>query len=186
MDKPSPQITQLLISWGAGDNEALEKLIPLVHDELYRMAARHMKRERQGHSLQTTDLLNEAYGRLIERKDMQWQNRAHFFAVAAQIMRRILIDHARSRLRVKRGGGAHRISLDEIALVSEPRAAELIALDEALTELARIDPQKSRIVELKFFGGLTMDEIAFLEDVSLSTVEREWRKAKAWLYKATK
>lgn len=185
--KPSPgNVTELLVAWGAGDKDALDQLIALVHDELHRIAERHMRRERSGHTLQTTALLNEAYEKLVGQKNVQWKNRAHFFAIAAQIMRRILIDHAKTRLRVKRGGGNLKISLDEVALVSEPRAEELIALDIALNELATLDPQKSRIVEMKFFGGLNMEEIAELEQVSLTTIEREWRKAKAWLYSAIK
>jgi RNA polymerase sigma factor (TIGR02999 family) len=186
MDQPSQSVTQLLLAWRDGKKEALDQLILLVHDELHRIAARQMKNERRGHTLQTTALLNEAYEKLVEHKDLQWQNRAHFFAIAAQIMRRILIDHARKRLRMKRSGGLQKISVDEVALVSEPRAAELISLDNALNELARLDPQKSRIVELKFFGGLTMVEIADLEQVSTKTIQREWRAAKAWLYDAIK
>lgn len=186
MDESSPNITQMLLAWSSGDEQALDKLIPIVHDELHRIAARHMKGERRGHILQTTALLNEAFEKLVERKNVQWKNRAHFFAIAAQIMRRILIDHARTSLRAKRGQRGQKISLDQVALVSESRAEELISLDRALIELAEIDPRKSRIVELKFFGGLTTEEIAELEDVSSRSVEREWRKAKAWLYDAIK
>jgi RNA polymerase sigma factor (TIGR02999 family) len=186
MDDSSPNITQMLIAWGNGDEEALDKLLPLVHDELHRIASRHMKNERRGHTLQTTALLNEAYEKLVERKNVQWKNRAQFFAIAAQIMRRILIDHARTRLRDKRGNRGHKVSLEHVALVSESRAEELISLDQALMQLAEIDPRKSRIVELKFFGGLTTEEIAELEDVSTRSIEREWRKAKAWLYDAIK
>ena len=186
MDKTSKNVTQLLQQWGSGDKEALEKLIPMVHDELHRIAARHMRHEKPGHTLQATALLNEAFGKLIEQKEVHWKNRAHFFAIAAQIMRRILIDHAKSRLRVKRGKGGERISLDEVALVTEPRAEELIALDRALNELAEFDPHLSRIVELKFFGGMTTEEIARMEEVSTRSIEREWRKAKAWLYDAIK
>jgi RNA polymerase sigma factor (TIGR02999 family) len=179
-------ITQLLHDWRAGDQQALNQLIPLVHEELHRIASRYMKNERRGHTLQTTAVVNEAYEKLLEHRQIQWQDRGHFFAIAAQIMRRILIDHARKRLTAKRQGARERISLDEIALVSEPRAEELVALDHALTELAALDPQKSRIVELKFFGGLTTEEIAEVEQVSTSTIEREWRTAKAWLYRAIK
>lgn len=186
MDRPSQSVTRLLLAWRDGNKQALDQLIPLVYSELHRIAARQMKNERRGHTLQTTALLNEAYEKLVEHQDLQWQNRAHFFAIAAQIMRRILIDHARKRLRIKRSGGSQQISLDEVALVSEPRAEELISLDNALTELARLDPQKSRIVELKFFGGLTMEEIADMEHVSTKTIQREWRAAKAWLYDAIK
>jgi len=184
MTKTSKNVTQLLQAWGSGDREALEKLIPLVHNELHRIAARHMSHEKRGHTLQTTALLNEAFGKLIGQKEVNWKNRGQFFAIATQIMRRILIDHARTRLRVKRGKGGERISLDEVALVTEPRAAELIALDRALNELAEFDPHLSRIVELKFFGGLTTEEIARMEEVSTRSIEREWRKAKAWLYDA--
>ena len=185
MDKPQ-NVTELLLAWGAGNKEALNDLIPLVHDELHRIAARHMRNEKRGHTLQTTALLNEAFGKLIENKDIPWKSRAHFFAIAAQIMRRILIDHARTRLTAKRGSGGQKISLDDVALVTEPRAEELISLDRALSELAEIDAEKSRIVELKFFGGLSTEEIAEMEGVSSRTIEREWRKAKAWLYDAIK
>lgn len=186
MNKPEPNITQMLLDWSSGDEQALDKLIPIVHDELHRIAARHMKGERRGHILQTTALLNEAFEKLVERKNVQWKNRAHFFAIAAQIMRRILIDHARTSLRAKRGHRGQKVSLEHVALVSESRAEELISLDQALIELAEIDPRKSRIVELKFFGGLTTEEIAELENLSSRSVEREWRKAKAWLYDAIK
>jgi len=185
MDLDSQSVTQLLLAWRDGNQEALNCLIPLVHSELHRIAARQMKNERCGHTLQTTALLNEAYEKLVDHQQVQWQNRTHFFAIATQIMRRILIDHARKRLRIKRSGG-QKISLDEVALVSEPRAEQLISLDTALNELAKLDPQKSRIVELKFFGGLTMEEIAELEQVSTKTIQREWRAAKAWLYDAIK
>lgn len=186
MNEPAPNITQMLLAWSSGDEQALDKLIPIVHDELHRIAARHMRGERRGHTLQTTALLNEAFEKLVERKNVNWKNRAHFFAIAAQIMRRILIDHARTRLRGKRGHGGQKISLEHVALVSESRAEELISLDRALIALAEIDPRKSRIVELKFFGGLTTEEIAELEEVSSRSIEREWRKAKAWLYDAIK
>jgi RNA polymerase sigma factor (TIGR02999 family) len=179
-------ITQLLHDWRAGDQQALNQLIPLVHQELHRIASRFMKNERRGHTLQTTAVVNEAYEKLVQHQQIQWQDRSHFFAIAAQIMRRILIDHARKRLSAKRPGARDKISLDEVALVSEPRAEELIALDHALTQLAALDPQKSRIVELKFFGGLTTQEIAETEQVSDTTIERQWRTAKAWLYRAIK
>ena len=164
----------------------MDKLIPIVHDELHKIAARHMRSEKPGHSLQTTELLNEAFVKLVDKKDIQWTNRAHFFAVAAQIMRRILVDHARMRLSRKRGSGGESISLEDVALVSETRAEELIALDVALHDLAKMDPRKSRIVEFKFFGGLTAEEIADLEHLSPRSIEREWRKAKVWLYEAMK
>jgi len=179
-------VTQLLLAWKSGDKEALNQLIPLVHDELHRIAARQMKKERRNHTLQTTALLNEAYAKLIEDKNKEWESRTHFFAIAAHIMRRILINHARKHLRFKRGGGGEKISIDRVALVSEPRAAELISLDIALEELAQIDAQKSRIVEMKFFGGLTTEEIAEIEKVSTRTIEREWRSARAWLYDTMK
>ena len=185
MNGPSPMnVTELMLAWGNGDQEALHKLIPLVNEELHRLAARYMRRENPGHTLQTTALVNEAYCKLVDQKNVRWQNRAHFFAIAAQLMRRILIDHARSRLRAKRGGAAQRITLNENALAPVRQAQELISIDDALMRLAHLDPQKSRIVEMKFFGGLTTKEIAEVEKVSTSTVEREWRKAKAWLHHA--
>lgn len=184
MEPDSPQnVTQLLNAWRDGDDEALEKLIPLVYEELHRLAARYMRRERPGHTLQTTALVNEAYCRLIDQREA-WQNRAHFYGIAAQLMRRILVDHAKNRLREKRGGGALKISLDDTALVAESQSSQLLLLDDALKRLAELDPKKSRIVELKFFGGLTIEEMAELEELSKRTVEREWRKAKAWLYHA--
>ena len=179
---PSKNITELILAWGNGDKEAIDQLVPLIYEELHRLAARYMRREHPGHTLQTTALVNEAYCKLIDQKNVQWQNRAHFFGIAAQAMRRILVDHARSRLRLKRGGAVNKISLDESALIPQPEMKELISLDDALTRLAQFDPQKSRIVEMKFFGGLSMDEIAEVEKVSKSTIEREWRKAKAWLH----
>lgn len=186
MDHSSLNITQMLQAWGSGDEESLHRLIDVVHEELHKLAARHIKNEKKGHSLQTTDLLNEAFAKLVDKKDIDWKNRSHFFAVAAQIMRRILIDHARSRLSIKRGAGGQKVSLEQVALVSETRAEELISLDAALSELAKLDPRKSRIVEMKFFGGMTTEEIAELEQLSGRSIEREWRKAKAWLYDAIK
>ncbi len=184
MAAPSPkEVTRLLIDWGNGDQAALDELIPLVYAELRRLAGRYMRRESQDHTLQTSALINEAYLRLIDQKSVQWQNRAHFFGVAAQLMRRILVDHARSRSRAKRGGGAQMVSLVEQAVMSE-EVAEVIALDEALNNLAEMDPRKSQIVELKFFGGLTTEEVAEVLKVTTRTVEREWRKAKAWLHRA--
>ena len=180
----SKDVTQLLFAWSNGDKEALNMLMPLVYEELHRLAARYMRRENQGHTLQTTALVNEAYCRLIEQKDVRWQNRAHFYGIAAQLMRRILVDHARSRRSAKRGGGAEKISLDETAVVPQPESSQIILLDDALTRLAQFDPQKSRIVELKFFGGLTTEEIAEVEHLSIRMIEREWRKARAWLYDA--
>jgi RNA polymerase sigma factor (TIGR02999 family) len=178
---PSPkEVSRLLVNWGNGDQAALDELIPLVYDELRRIAGRYMRREGQGHTLQTSALINEAYLRLVDQRSVQWQNRAHFFGVAAQLMRRILVDHARRRLRAKRGGGAQMVSLAEPAVMSK-EVAEVIALDVALNNLAGIDPRKSQIVEMKFFGGLTTEEVAEVLKVTSRTVEREWRKAKAWL-----
>jgi RNA polymerase sigma factor (TIGR02999 family) len=181
---PSPQkVTDLLIAWGNGSQDALEQLFPLVYDELRRLAHRYMRRERPGHSLQTTAVVHEAYLRLIDQKHVQWQNRAHFFAIAAQMMRRILITHAQSHSYAKRGGGTLKVSLDEAAILSKERAGELIALDEALTGLTAIDPRRSQVVELRFFGGLTNEEIAEVLKVSPNTVIRDWNVAKAWLYR---
>ncbi|MGE0129776.1 MAG: sigma-70 family RNA polymerase sigma factor [Blastocatellales bacterium] len=179
---PAPQdLTQLLVDWSNGDQAALDKLLPLVNAELRRLANRYMRRESPGHTLQTSALVNEAYLRLIDQKNAQWQNRAHFFGIAAQLMRRILIDHARKAQYAKRGGGALKVSLDEAAAVTEARAAELLAVDEALEKLTAMDTRKGRIVELRFFGGLTEEETAEVMGVSLPTVQREWRAAKAWL-----
>lgn len=177
----SIEVTQWLVAWGDGDQSALTKLIPLVYQELHKIAARYMRRENPGHTLQTSGLVHEAYLKLVNQKNVRWQNRAHFFGVAAQLMRRILVDHARKHTRLKRGGAGQRLSLDETAIVSTDRAAEFIALDDALTSLAEMDPYKSRIVEMKFFGGLDFEEIAEVEKVSSRTIRREWRKAKAWL-----
>jgi RNA polymerase sigma factor (TIGR02999 family) len=177
------EVTRLLVDWSNGDHAALDELIPLVYDELRRLAGRYMRRESQGHTLQTSALVNEAYLRLIDQKYVKWQNRAHFYGVAAQLMRRILVDHARSRSRTKRGGGTQMVSLADQAVVSE-ETAEVIALDVALNSLAEMDPRKSQIVEMKFFGGLTTEEVAEVLNVTTRTVEREWRKAKAWLNRA--
>jgi RNA polymerase sigma factor (TIGR02999 family) len=175
------EVTQLLVDWGNGDEAALEKLMPLVYDELRAIAHRHMRRERAGHSLQTTALVNEAYLRLVDQRDVRWQNRVHFFAIAAQLMRRILIDHARGRRRARRGGGVLKLSLDEATVVSREPAAELIALDDALRNLEAIDPRKGRLVELRFFGGLSLDETAAELGISPRTAMRDWRMAKSWL-----
>ena len=181
---PSPkEVSRLLVDWGNGDQAALDELIPLVYDELRRLAGRYMRRENQGHTLQTSALVNEAYLRLVDQKSVKWQNRAHFFGVAAQLMRRILVDHARSRSRAKRGGGAQQVSLAEQAVISN-EVAHVIALDDALKNLAEMDPRKSQIVEMKFFGGLTTEEVAEVLKVTPRTIEREWRKAKAWLNRA--
>jgi len=176
-------VTQLLVDWSNGDERALEKLLPLVNHELRRLASHYMRRESPGHTLQTSALVNEAYLRLVDQQQVRWQNRAHFFGIAAQLMRRILIDHARRHHYAKRGGGAPQVSLDETAVVSQERAAELIAVHEALEQLATFDPRKSRIVELRFFGGLNLDETAEVMELSPRTVQREWRAAKAWLYR---
>jgi RNA polymerase sigma factor (TIGR02999 family) len=179
-----PDLTALLLEWQQGDRGALDKLTPLVYDELRRIAHRYMRRERAGHTLETTALVNEAYVRLLGERKIEWQNRAHFFAVMAQVMRHILIDHARRRRYVKRGGATQQVSLEDATVMSEERAAELIALDEALDHLAQLDPRKSRVVELRYFGGLSLEETAEVLEVSLMTVRRDWRAAKAWLYKA--
>lgn len=185
MTRPVPQdLTQLLLAWSRGDQSALEQLLPLVDAELRRLAHAYMRRENPDHTLQTSALINEAYLRLIDQQRVSWQNRAHFFGITAQLMRRILLDHARAHARAKRGGGARLVPLDEATLVSEQKAADLIALDDALQTLERFDPRKSRLVELRFFGGLSNEEVAEALDMSLRSVEREWRKARAWLYQA--
>jgi RNA polymerase sigma-70 factor, ECF subfamily len=177
----SQEVTQLLTDWSNGDQSALDKLLPLVNSELRKIAGRYMRRERPGHTLQTSALVNEAYLQLINQKNMRWQNRAHFFGIAAQLMRRILIDHARSHNYAKRGGGALKVSLDEASAVTEAPAAELLAVDEALEKLTAMDARKGRIVELRFFGGLSLEETAEVMGISSPTVQREWRAAKAWL-----
>src|SRR5215831_6757576 len=187
MTTPSPnhrEVTQLLGDWSGGDQEALAKLFPLLQPELHRLAHYYMSRERAGHTLQTTAILNEAYLRLVENPQPPWQNRSHFVAAAAQLMRRIMVDHARERHSLKRGGGALRVTLDEAAWVTETRSEELLALDEALEKLTAQDPRKSQIVELRYFGGLTVEETAEFLKLSPRTVEREWTMAKAWLYRA--
>jgi RNA polymerase sigma factor (TIGR02999 family) len=176
------QVTQLLVDWSSGDAAALEKLIPLVQPELHRLAHYYMRREGEGHTLQTTALVNEAYLQFVDQTQPRWQNRPHFFAVAAQLMRRIMVDHARARHALKRGGGALKVTLDETALVTETRAEELLALDEALENLASFDARKSQIVEMRYFGGLTMEEIAEVLKIHVNTVMRDWSAAKAWLY----
>ena len=176
-------VTQLLIDWSNGDQAALDRLVPVVEQELRRLAHHYMSRERAGHTLQTTALVNEAFVRLVHRKNVQWQNRAHFFGIAAQLMRTILVDHARSHACAKRGGGADKLELNEALVVSQHKASEVIALDEALKQLELIDPQQSRIVELRFFGGLTVEEAAEVLHVSPATIKREWSTAKAWLYR---
>jgi len=177
------EVSQLLVEWRNGDQEALDRLMPLVYDELRRIAGRYMNRERSEHTLQTTALVNEAYLRLVDQKNVDWQNRAHFFAVAASVMRHLLVDHARARGRIRRGADPQQVSLDEAALISEQKGEEMIALDEALTKLAAIDARKVKIVELRFFSGLSAEETATVLGVSEITVKREWLKAKAWLYR---
>lgn len=177
------EISQLLIGWGEGDKAALDKLIPLVYAELRRLARHYMRGERACHTLQTSALVNEAYLRLVDYRKMRWQDRAHFFAVAAQLMRRILVEHARSRRAAKRGGETVQISLSGAAATKEQRTIDLIALDRALSELAVIDERRSRIVELRYFGGLNIEETAAALEISPATVQREWRIAKAWLYR---
>ena len=185
MTKPAPEeLSQLLRDWSNGDHAALDKVMPVVYQELRRLARHYMRRERADHTLQTTALVNEAYLRLADYKKMRWQSRTHFFAVSAQVMRRILVEHARSRNFAKRGGGVQKVELDETAFVSAGRSAEVIAVDEALSELESWDARKGRIVELRFFGGLSIEETAEVLKVSPTTVQREWRSAKAWLYKA--
>jgi RNA polymerase sigma factor (TIGR02999 family) len=178
------EITRLLADWAGGDRGALDRLAPLVHAELRRIARRQMGGERQGHTLQATALVNEAYLRLAGGEGFEWRDRAHFYAVCAQVMRHVLIDHARAHARDKRGGGAPHVSLDEAALMGGGGASELVALDEALRELERLDPQKGRVVELRYFAGLSIEETAEVLNVSPTTVRREWRRAKAWLYRA--
>ncbi len=175
-------VSTLLRAWSDGDRSALDRLTPIVYDELRRLARRYMRRERSGHSLQTTALVNEAYIRLVDYKRMEWQNRAHFFAVSAQLMRRILVEHARAH-NLKRGGGVPHVSLEEAAVVGGDRAGDLVALDHAMDALARLDPRKVQVVEMRFFGGLSVEETAQVLQVSPVTVMRDWSTAKAWLYR---
>ena len=178
----SGEVSKLLRAWTDGDRGALDRLTPMVYDELHRLAQRYMKRERPGHSLQTTALVNEAYMRLVDYKRMQWQNRAHFFAVSAQLMRRILVEHAR-RHNLKRGGRVQHVSLEEAAVVGGDEDVDLLAIDDAMNGLARIDPRKVQVVEMRFFGGLSVEETAEVLKVSPVTVMRDWSTAKAWLYR---
>ena len=178
---PPEHVTDLLIAWGRGEEAALARLMPLVHDELYRLAQRQMRGERKGHVLQTTALVNEAYVRLVDLSRVRWQDRAHFFAMSARLMRRILVDHARARRTLKRGGEVRVISLDDTAEISDRHESDFVALDDALEALAKIDARKSRIVEMRFFGGLTVDETAEALHVSAQTVMRDWQLAKVWL-----
>ena len=184
MSVPSTQkITQLLVAWKEGDAAALEQLTPLVHTELHRLAKRYMAGERQGHILQTTALVNEAFMRLMDWQNVEWQNRAHFFGLAAQLMRRILVDFARARGREKRGAEALLVSLSEAANVGQEQCADLVALDDALQTLEKLDQRQARVVELRFFAGLSLEETAEALKVSLSTVRRDWSAAEAWLYR---
>ncbi len=178
-----PEITQMLRAWGDGNREAADALVPLVYDELRRQARRHLRRERAGHTLQTTALVNEAYLKLIDQRGFDWESRAHFFAIAATLMRRILVDHARTKLRRKRGGSAIMVTLDETLLAGATDEAntDLLALDEALEKLVELDEQQARIVELRYFSGLNIDETAAVLKLSEATVNRDWKMAKAWL-----
>jgi RNA polymerase sigma factor (TIGR02999 family) len=181
---PPKQVTQLLAAWGRGDETARDELMPLVYEELRRLAHKYIRQERPGHTLQTSALLNEAYLRLVDQKNIQWQDRAHFFGIAARLMRQVLVDYARKRGYAKRGGDARRVSLDDAMIVTQERAAEVVALDDALRSLAAIDPRQSQVVELRFFGGLSIDETAKVLAVSPGTVMRDWTLAKAWLRRA--
>lgn len=184
MSAQSPEeVTQLLLAWNGGDTAALGKLMPLVYDELRKAAKRYLRREAAGHSLQTAALVNEVYLRLIDVKNVRWQDRAHFFAISARLMRRVLVDFARRRRQFKRGGEAHQISIEEALAFVQEQSADIVALDDALTELAELNPRQSRVVELRFFGGLTEDEIAVALKVSPRTVRNDWRLARAWLYR---
>jgi RNA polymerase sigma factor (TIGR02999 family) len=178
----TPNITQLLLAWNQGDQEALAKLTPLVYKELHRLAHGYLAGEQRGHVLQTTALVNEAFVRLIDWNQVQWQNRAHFFGVAATLMRHILVQFAREQKAAKRGGGAIQVSLSEATAVNTRHNPDLVALDDALTTLERLDRRQARVVELRFFGGLSLEETAEVEKVSVSTVRRDWRMAQAWLY----
>ena len=180
---PPQEVTQLLVDWGNGNQAALDRLMPVVYTELRQLAHWYMRRERPDHTMQTTALIHEAYLRLVDQNQVRWQHQAHFFGIAARLMRQILIEHARSRTRAKRGGGVGTISLDEAAIVSQARATELLALDDALERLATIAPRKSRVVELRFFGGLSVEEAAIVLNVAPNTVLRDWRLAKAWLHR---
>ena len=182
ISQPS-EITQLLVDWTGGNKAALDQLMPLVYKELRRLASSYLRRERRDHTLNSVGLVNEAYLRLVDYSNLRWQDRAQFFGLAAQLMRRILIDHARSHHYAKRGGGARKVSLDEATVLSLDRPADLIALDDALTSLASFDARKSQVVELRFFGGLSIDETAEVMKISSMTVQREWRWAKAYLHR---
>ncbi len=183
MEDNSQQITQLLNRWSNGDAEVLDNLMPLVYEELRRQASGYLRRERSNHTLQPTALINEAYLKLIDQRDVKWQNRAHFFAIAAQAMRRILVDYARERKREKRGGAAENLPLDEaLTIVSQEKSVDLVALDEALNKLAKFDERQAKVVELRYFSGLSIDETAEVLNVSNITIRRDWSMAKAWLF----
>lgn len=177
------EVTQLLLAWSDGDKSALDKLMPIVYQELRQIARRYMRRERHNHTLQTSALVNEAYLHLIDQRAVRWQNRAQFFAITSSLMRRILVDYARTRGYTKRGGTALRVTFDDKNISADEQAADLLALDDALNQLAKIDPRQSRIVEMRFFGGLSVEETAAAMSLSPATVKREWSTAKAWLYK---
>ena len=181
MDAARAEVTQLLQQWSNGQEQALDRLMPQIHDELRKLAASYLRRERPDHTLQPTALVNEAFLKLVDQRAAKWQNRAHFFGIAAQAMRRILVDHARAHSSGKRGGAFRKVPLDDANLVGSTTDVDLLALDEALTRLAVMDPQQSRVVELRFFGGLTMEETAEVMRISPATIGREWRMAKAWL-----
>jgi RNA polymerase sigma-70 factor (ECF subfamily) len=182
---PSPhEVTQLLVAWTNGDQGARDQLMSVVYQELHRLAHHYMKRESPGHTLQTSALVNEAFLKLIDQRNVQWRNRAHFFGIAAQMMRRILVDYARQRRYAKRGGDARQVTLNDDLIVTDQRSADVVALDEALIELANIDDRKSKVVELRFFGGLSIEEAAEVLAVSPGTVMRDWTLAKAWLQRA--
>jgi RNA polymerase sigma factor (TIGR02999 family) len=184
MTPSSDNVTQLLIAWGNGDQSARDQLMTLVYEELHRLAHRCIRRERPGHTLQTSALVNEAFVRLVDQTNVHCENRAHFFAIAAQMMRRILVDYARSRRSAKRGGEAWQVTFDEDLIVQDERSADVVALDEALNELAKIDDRKRKVVELRFFGGLSIEETAEVLAVSPGTVMRDWTLSKAWLKRA--
>jgi len=183
LQSPSHEVSQLLIEWSEGDRAALNKLMPMVYKELLRLAHQYLSKERKGRTMQTSDLVHEAYLRLVDQRHVHWQNRAHFYGIAAELMRRILVDRARRRRRIKRGGGASLVTLDQGMVISSEPVVDVIAIDEVLTRLARIDKRKARIVELRFFGGLEVEETAAFLEISETTVMREWKMAKAWLHR---
>lgn len=178
---PSPEITELLVSWSNGDKDALDRLFPLIESELHRLAHHYMQRFNSGNTLQTTALINETYINLVDQRKVKWQNRAHFFGISARIMRRVLLRYVRDRKRLKRGGGFQKISLSDAELMTDVKSSELIALDEALRRLEKLDERKSNVVEMKYFGGMSVDETAEVLKISKITVMRDWKMAKAWL-----